>query len=95
MEFRLLGGSGFKVPALSLGSGTFGGGNDFFRAWGDIDVKGAVRLVDICLRRRCLDRSQRQAGRGEKPSAGRGARLDRRWAFLPDLPQAECPQSLL
>ena len=49
MEFRQLGGSGFKVPALSLGTGTFGGGNDFFRAWGDTDVKGATRLVDICL----------------------------------------------
>jgi aryl-alcohol dehydrogenase-like predicted oxidoreductase len=49
MESRLLGGSGFKVPALSLGTGTFGGGNDFFRAWGDTDVKGATRLVDICL----------------------------------------------
>ena len=49
VEFRLLGGSGFKVPALSLGTGTFGGGNDFFRAWGDTDVKGATRLVDICL----------------------------------------------
>ena len=49
MEFRLLGGSGFKVPALSLGTGTFGGGNDFFKAWGDTDVKGATRLVDICL----------------------------------------------
>jgi len=49
MEFRLLGGSGLKVPALSLGTGTFGGGNDFFRAWGDTDVKGATRLVDICL----------------------------------------------
>jgi aryl-alcohol dehydrogenase-like predicted oxidoreductase len=49
VEFRQLGGSGFKVPALSLGTGTFGGGNDFFRAWGDTDVKGATRLVDICL----------------------------------------------
>jgi len=49
MEFRLLGGSGLKVPALSLGTGTFGGSNDFFRAWGDTDVKGATRLVDICL----------------------------------------------
>ena len=49
MEFRQLGGSGFKVPALSLGTGTFGGGNDFFRAWGDTDAKGATRLVDICL----------------------------------------------
>jgi aryl-alcohol dehydrogenase-like predicted oxidoreductase len=49
MEFRQLGGSGFKVPALSLGTGTFGGSNDFFRAWGDTDAKGATRLVDICL----------------------------------------------
>ena len=49
MEFRQLGGSGFKVPALSLGTGTFGGSNDFFRAWGDTDAKGATRLIDICL----------------------------------------------
>jgi aryl-alcohol dehydrogenase-like predicted oxidoreductase len=49
MEFRQLGGSGFKVPVLSLGTGTFGGGNDFFRAWGDTDAKGATRLIDICL----------------------------------------------
>jgi len=37
------------VPALSLGTGTFGGGNEFFRAWGTTDVKEATRLVDICL----------------------------------------------
>ena len=49
MEYRLLGGSGFKVPALSLGTGTFGGSNEFFKAWGDTDVSGATRLVDICL----------------------------------------------
>jgi aryl-alcohol dehydrogenase-like predicted oxidoreductase len=49
MEFRLLGGSGFKVPALSLGTATFGGGNEFFRAWGESGVKEATRLVDICL----------------------------------------------
>jgi aryl-alcohol dehydrogenase-like predicted oxidoreductase len=49
MEFRLLGGSGFKVPALSLGTGTFGGGTTFFRAWGATDAKEATRLVDICL----------------------------------------------
>jgi aryl-alcohol dehydrogenase-like predicted oxidoreductase len=49
MEYRLLGGSGFKVPALSLGTGTFGGGNEFFRAWGESDVREATRLVDICL----------------------------------------------
>ena len=49
MEFRLLGGSGFKVPALSLGTGTFGGGNEFFRAWGSVGVPEATRLVDISL----------------------------------------------
>jgi aryl-alcohol dehydrogenase-like predicted oxidoreductase len=49
MEHRLLGESGFKVPVLSLGTGTFGGSNDFFKAWGSTDVKEATRLVDICL----------------------------------------------
>ncbi len=49
MEQRLLGGSGFKVPVLSLGTGTFGGGTDFFRAWGSTDAQGATRLIDICL----------------------------------------------
>jgi len=49
MEFRLLGGSGFKVPVLGFGAATFGGGNEFFRAWGNSDVAEATRLVDICL----------------------------------------------
>ncbi len=49
MEYRLLGGSGFKVPVLTLGTGTFGGGNEFFKAWGASDVAEATRLVDICL----------------------------------------------
>jgi aryl-alcohol dehydrogenase-like predicted oxidoreductase len=49
METRLLGGSGFKVPVLSLGTGTFGGTNEFFSAWGASDVEEATRLVDICL----------------------------------------------
>ena len=49
MEYRTLGGSGFKVPVLSLGTGTFGGGTEFFRAWGATDVADATRLVDVCL----------------------------------------------
>jgi aryl-alcohol dehydrogenase-like predicted oxidoreductase len=49
MEFRQLGGSGFSVPVLSLGTGTFGGANDFFKAWGSSGVEEATRLVTICL----------------------------------------------
>src|ERR1700747_1881537 len=49
MEYRLLGGSGFKVPVLSFGTGTFGGNTEFFKAWGSTDVAEATRLVDICL----------------------------------------------
>ena len=49
MEFRQLGKSGLKVPVLSYGTGTFGGSNDFFRAWGSTDVAEATRLVDLCL----------------------------------------------
>jgi aryl-alcohol dehydrogenase-like predicted oxidoreductase len=49
MEYRQLGGSGFKVPVLGLGTGTFGGGNELFKAWGASDVAEATRLVDICL----------------------------------------------
>jgi len=44
-----LGGSGFKVPVLSLGTGTFGGKGEFFRGFGETDLDEARRLVDICL----------------------------------------------
>src|ERR1700753_2842916 len=49
MEYRLLGGSGLSVPVLTLGTGTFGGGNEFFKAWGSTGVEEATRLVDCCL----------------------------------------------
>jgi aryl-alcohol dehydrogenase-like predicted oxidoreductase len=49
MDYRRLGASGLKVPALTLGTGTFGGGGEFFKAWGNTDVAEATRLVDICL----------------------------------------------
>jgi aryl-alcohol dehydrogenase-like predicted oxidoreductase len=37
------------VPALSFGTGTFGGNNEFFQRWGQTDVSEASRLIDICL----------------------------------------------
>jgi aryl-alcohol dehydrogenase-like predicted oxidoreductase len=49
MEFRLLGRSGLKVSALSLGAATFGGGTEFFRAWGNVGVESAARMLDMCL----------------------------------------------
>jgi aryl-alcohol dehydrogenase-like predicted oxidoreductase len=49
MEYRRLGASGLKVPALSFGAGTFGGRGPLFGAWGDTDAAGARRLIDICL----------------------------------------------
>ena len=49
MEHRRLGNSGLRVPALSFGTATFGGANDFFKAWGSTDASGASRLIDICL----------------------------------------------
>src|SRR5262245_54088276 len=49
MEYRLLGGSGFKIPVLSFGVATFGGGSAFFSAWGNSGVDEAKRLIDVCL----------------------------------------------
>src|ERR1700761_3541628 len=48
MEYRRLGKSGFSVPALSFGTGTFGGVGRL-AAWGSTDATEARRLVDICL----------------------------------------------
>ena len=49
MEFRSLGRSGLQVPVLCFGTGTFGGGTEFFKAWGETDVKEARKLVDVCM----------------------------------------------
>jgi aryl-alcohol dehydrogenase-like predicted oxidoreductase len=49
MEYRRLGASGFSVPALSFGTGTFGGKGEFFKAWGGVEVAEATRMIDLCL----------------------------------------------
>lgn len=49
MEYRQLGSSGLRVPALSFGTGTFGGKGPLFSAWGQSDTAEARRLVDICI----------------------------------------------
>ena len=37
------------VPELCFGAGTFGGTNEFFKAWGGADVDEATKIVDICM----------------------------------------------
>jgi aryl-alcohol dehydrogenase-like predicted oxidoreductase len=49
MDYRFLGRSGFKVPALGFGAGTFGGKGPLFSAWGNSDESDAKRLIDLCL----------------------------------------------
>ncbi len=49
MEYRKVGGSDLEVSVLSFGSATFGGGNDFFKAWGQTEADEARSLVDIAL----------------------------------------------
>ncbi len=49
MEYRQLGRSGLKVPVLCFGAGTFGGNNEFFKAWATINDEEARRIVDLCM----------------------------------------------
>jgi aryl-alcohol dehydrogenase-like predicted oxidoreductase len=49
MEYRQLGNSGLRVPVLSFGTATFGGKNEFFKAWGSTEVEEAARMVNLCL----------------------------------------------
>lgn len=49
MEYRQLGNSGLRVPVLSFGTATFGGGNEFFKAWGNTQVEEATRMVNLCM----------------------------------------------
>jgi aryl-alcohol dehydrogenase-like predicted oxidoreductase len=51
MDYRFLGTSGFRLPALGFGAGTFGGRGPLFGAWGNVEENEARRMVDICLER--------------------------------------------
>jgi aryl-alcohol dehydrogenase-like predicted oxidoreductase len=53
MEFRQLGKSGLMVPELCFGTGTFGGSNEFFKAWGATQDKEAASLIDVCMEAGC------------------------------------------
>jgi aryl-alcohol dehydrogenase-like predicted oxidoreductase len=48
MEYRQLGRSGFSVPVLSFGTGTFGGQGGL-AGWGSTQAQEATRIVDLCL----------------------------------------------
>jgi aryl-alcohol dehydrogenase-like predicted oxidoreductase len=48
MEHRQLGRSGFFVPELSFGTGTFGGKGGL-QGWGSTQAAEATRIVDLCL----------------------------------------------
>ncbi len=76
MEYRQLGSSGLRVPALSFGTGTFGGQGPLFSAWGTSDAtEGAApdrhqprrRSDPVRHRRRLFERrGGRDIGRGDQ-----------------------------
>jgi aryl-alcohol dehydrogenase-like predicted oxidoreductase len=49
MDYRVLGNAGLKVSSLCFGTATFGGSNEFFKAWGSTDVEEAKRMIGFCL----------------------------------------------
>ncbi|WP_460044467.1 aldo/keto reductase [Pseudomonas sp. S2_H01] len=49
MIYRHLGKSGLRVPVLSFGTASFGGGNEFFKGFGSTTANAASRLIDVCL----------------------------------------------
>ena len=66
MEYRYLGASGFRVPVLSFGTGTFGGQGALFSAWGSTDVAEARRLDTEHQRLQVEKRAQATPLRVEK-----------------------------
>ena len=38
-----------KVPELCFGAGTFGAGDEFFKAWGETSDEDARKMIDVCM----------------------------------------------
>ncbi|ARM89138.1 aldo/keto reductase protein [Rhizobium sp. CIAT894] len=97
MEYRNLGASGLRVPALSFGAGTFGGSGPLFGAWGNTDAEEARRLVDICLEAgvNLFDTADVYSGGASEEVLGqaiRGRRGDVLISTKTALPMGEGPQ---
>lgn len=49
MEYRQLGGAGLRIPVITFGTATFGGGTEFFKTWGSTQEQEAKRLIGLCM----------------------------------------------
>lgn len=97
MDYRQLGSSGLRVPALSFGTGTFGGQGALFSAWGQSDAREARRLIDICLEAgvTLFDTADVYSNRASEEILGealRGRRADVLISTKTGLPMGEGPQ---
>lgn len=53
MQYNFLGNSGQVIPAITLGTATFGGSTEFFQKWGKTDKFEARELIETCLEYGC------------------------------------------
>lgn len=49
MQYRQLGNSGEMIPAMILGTATFGGSTEFFKTWGETGLDEAKMLIKTCM----------------------------------------------
>jgi hypothetical protein len=47
MDYRRLGASGFTVPVISFGTGTFGGKGEFFSQWGGSGIRLSLIIQSL------------------------------------------------
>jgi aryl-alcohol dehydrogenase-like predicted oxidoreductase len=84
MEYRFLGRSGLNVSALSLGTATFGGGGEFFRAWGQVGVDEGKRMLDMCLDAgiNLVDVSNNYSNGLAEEVLGKALKEKRKWVYI-------------